>query len=209
MTAWPSIAKIQQKVLQVVAHSRGVTPSAGFLQYEAGAGARWLAKLSVAPMTATDAFAFRAWLHSLRGRKPFLLAAPKAKAAASVTTAYTDSTEFTDGTGFIDSTDTAAVSAVAFGGSTIVVAGATTDYTVGGCLSIGGQLVRVVSVTDAGSGNVTLEFRPRLRAAVAAGAAVRFDGVYGEFRLSGATPAVPLVLGGRCQAIDVTLEESY
>lgn len=209
MSAWPNFAKPRQRTVQVVAHSRGVTPAAGFLEYELGRGARIVARVSVVPMVRQTAFAFRAWVHSLRGRGAFLFPLAKAGAADSTSTIYTDGTRFSDATPYADLTITTLSAGAAEGASALTVTGAHTAFVVGGFVRVAGQTVRVVSVADAGGGSATLGIRPRLRAAASAGATVEFDNVYCEMRLSGPVPQVPIVLGNHSAGFDVDLEEAY
>lgn len=209
MRVWPTAAKIQQRAVQVVAHSRGVTPSAGFLEYEPGRGARIVARMSVVPMARQTAFAFRAFIHSLRGRGSFLFPLAKGKASASETSVYTDGTRFSDGTPYADSTSTTLASAASADAGSLTVAGTYTGFSVGGFVRIGSQVVRIVAAADAGGGSTTLSIRPRLRSAAAAGATLEFDNVLCELRLAGPVPQVPIVNGNRSAGIDIDLEEAY
>ena len=128
MSAWPNFAKLRQRTVQVVAHSRGVTPAAGFLEYELGRGARIVARVSVVPMVRQTAFAFRAWVHSLRGRGAFLFPLAKAGAADSTSTIYTDGTRFSDATPYADLTITTLSAGAAEGASALTVTGAHTAF---------------------------------------------------------------------------------
>lgn len=191
MTTWPTSAKIQSRAIQVIAHSRGATSVSGFLEYETGRGSRIAARVSVAPLKSQDAFAFRAFLHSLRGKGSFSFPVPTAKASGAPISA---------------STLAASVSANA---STVTVACPHTYFTVGGFITIGAQTVRVVAASDSG-GNALLDIRPRLRAAAASGDAVSFGAtVYASMRLSGEVPQVPIVGGGRSTGLEIELEEAY
>jgi hypothetical protein len=188
--AWPIAAKVSEWSLTIEAHSRGGEGRGGHYAYERGAGARWRGSLEVLPMATADACAFRAFLHSLRGKSgTFLWAIPAASAA-------------------ISGTLTASASA---GAETITVSSAVSGavqcgpgaFLVVGDLTTTGQLVRVT-----GKAGSVLTIRPRLRAAYASGAAVSVGRVRGRFRLDQETPAVPLT-GHRSHAVELDIAEAY
>lgn len=208
MQLWPTFLKARQRMIQVVAHSRGAVSAAGFLKYEKGRGARIVAQVSVVPMTAQNAFAFRAFLHSLRGKGAFLFPFARGVTAAAATSVYSDATQFSDGATYIDATATTLASAAAEAAETLTVVGAYTGFSVGGFVKVADQILRVVSAADAGGGNTTLGIRPALRSAAASGTTVELDNLYGEMRLV-STPQVPIQRGRYSPSIDVELEENY
>lgn len=207
MTAktWPSYAKIVDFARGVAAHSRGFTPPAGFLQYKLGGGARWVWDFSVAPILTRDALRFRAFLHSLRGRSGAFEI--QLRPASGRACRYTDGTDFTDATTFDDAYTAVASSAAAVAGAGALVfpASALGMFAVGDVIKAGGQLLRVVSVDE--SGSITVGVRPRLRQALASGAAVHVYSVTAEFKLATDPPAVSIIPGGRSSPISISAEE--
>ena len=214
---WPAAAKIRDWSLGIVAHSRGDTGAGGHYEFERGPGAKWSGTISVPPMTTANALAFRAFLHSLRGRSgTFYLTMPSHAIAAdtctnrsSGLTRFTDCTRFSDGTQFSDAWTATAFSlsgtltSSADAGATSVKLSKIGALAAGDTLLIGGQLLRVISISGF---DVTV--RPRLRSAVTGGTAFSAGAVAGLFRLTTDAPIVPLVNG---RSLDVTLEieEAY
>lgn len=183
--SWPSIGKIQDWTLAVEAHSRGMPTPGGVGTYARGSGARFVGSVDVAPMTLSDAATFRAFLHRLRGR-------------GGSFSMYVPIRTTTVGSG----TTTAAAAADA---SSFTLTGLTNSeiLVAGVFMSVEntGQLLRAYAVSGA-----TVSFRPRLRAALAAGAVINFGYVQGTFRLAEQAPIVPL-LQSHCPGFSLDIEE--
>lgn len=226
--AWPSTAKIAGFSLTVEAHSRGGGRQGVF---DKGAGARWHGSLSVTAAAPADGFAFRAFLHSLRGRAgSFLLRLPVKVPAIALPadtfprgdgrTHYTDGFAFSDGTAYADAytggdaytTAGALASAASARASEIAVdapLAASVHCVVGAFLTVGtfpgpAQLVRVVAINA-----TTLTVRPALRTAFAAGTVVTAGKVTARFRLDDdETPVVPM-LGRQALPVELNIAEVY
>jgi hypothetical protein len=229
---WPAFAKLRSQSIDVGAHSRGGENRGGHYAFERAPGARFLGTVAVPPMRISDALRFRAFLHSLRGRAgSFRLRMPSVSDAPASTPnpfgagyalgkiTYTDAFYFSDGTQYSDTYDQYASSVT--GSATIAalsVKGASqmalTSITVPSALIAGNyatisdasgtQLLRITSIAGA-----TVDVRPRLRRDFAAGAQFAFGRVTAEFRLTGAAPVVPLLVGGRSAEVQVEIEEAY
>lgn len=185
-------ATIAQRNFSIEAHSRGAEQPGGGQLYAIGGGARWTGDVTVNPMLAADAFKFRAFLHSLRGKSgSFMLPVDPGAALDSVLTA-------TAAAG--DDELTAEKPA----GYTPVVGG----WIFVGTAGAGGQLFRIVAIADAGD-DYTITVRPRARAAFAVDDAVRWRGVTAPFRLVGATPEVAIIRGGYSTPLQLDIEEAY
>jgi hypothetical protein len=220
MKVWPAFARIFDQSFGILAHTLGATQAAGTFQQAVSVGSRWLGSISITRMTAQDALRFRAFLHSLRGRAeafglPFsnpgiIIAAPP-----SVPTRYSDDTTYTDGTAFADNLPNVGTTTTLFAGAGIgseiieIAPAGNLNIQVGAILYLGtstdGQLVRVVAIAP----GITLTIRPRLRRAYISGEAVALDQFAAPVRLSGATPAMPIVPGGRSEAIVIAIEDDY
>lgn len=219
-TTWPTFAKIVRRALYVQAHSRGADVPSGLLAFAAGSGARVVGTFDVARLCARDAFRFRAFLHSLRGRaNAFTYGITNdgavSSAAGGEPSIYTDGTRFTDTATFTDTTvaltGTSAplASAADAGASEIVIAEyVNVEIAPGHFVYVGafgsGQLCRVVSVTGG-----VIGIRPRLRAAADVSTPVHLTNIEAHLRLSGETPQVPIVPGGYSEGVTVPVEEAY
>lgn len=105
---WPRTAKIRNWGMTVTAHNRGAANSGGHYAFARGSGARWMGSLEVVPSRPADGQAFRAFLHSLRGRGgTFFLRLPATHAPRIVSGTNPlghDDTRFTDDFIFADTT---------------------------------------------------------------------------------------------------------
>lgn len=215
----PASLKYNQFSLRISAHTRGATPESGHYSFERSPGARWVGSLSILPRPLSDAADIRGWIHSLRGRSgSFYLAIPyhdKPVSSASVTYAiFTDDYYFTDGYKFDDivttTEGTALLDGAASAGDDVVTLDTISDssvITAGAYMRIGdcatGQLVQIVSVSGS---DVTI--RPRLREAWADNTPVGIGQPLGRFRLAGAVPTVPMIVG-RSLEFELEIEEAY
>ena len=191
LRTWPAAAKYSGPELAIVAHSRGGQGRGGHYAFVRGKGAAWAGRLGVVSLGLADAFAFRAFLHSLRGRSgSFYLNMPAESSTPAV--------------GALSATASAGASTLAvtsaIWGSALCKAGA---FLTVGDVSAGGQLLRIVEVSGS---NLTV--RPHLRAAQASGAAVVLGRCSGLFRLDQETPIVPLIVG-RSLPVEVRIAEVY
>ncbi len=179
---WPAAARIADWSLAITAHSRGDTGAGGHYEFERAPGASWAGSFTVPPMSTANALAFRAFLHSLRGRSgTFSIAVPD---RATATTARTTATSAAAGATSLTLVDASGLQR-------------------GDNLLLAGQLFRIGAVSG---GAVTV--RPRLRAAIAGGTAGTSGPVVAAFRLAGDPPAVQLI-NGRSAAVQVEIEEAY
>ncbi len=210
---WPSVAHISSWRLSPKAHTRGAASPEGAGTWALGSGAHIVGELSVAAMTHADALTVRAFLHRLRGRAgSFLLGVPGTEQSGTAA-AYDDGTLHTDHTGYTDygftsygaatctgaiAADASAVTLSSISESALLVPG---GYMTIGDVTSTGQLVQIVSVSGS---DVT--FRPRLRTAQSAGAAIRFGYVYGLFRLAEDTPRVS-IMPAHCPGLSFPIEE--
>lgn len=221
---WPTAAHFTLNTLDQMAHSRGGASAGGDYSFERGPGARWQGALEVPPMANTDAFAFRAFLHSLRGRAgTFLLPIPRPLVAPVETdlgagVGFDDSLGFDDDLGFSDDWDavrrpvfySVTDSAVAADAETFVSAGlvASALCVVGAFVTLGniattGQLLRITAISG---NNVTV--RPRIRSAYSASTELAVGRVTGKFRLDKPTPPVPLN-GFYSSSVNLSFVEHY
>lgn len=204
----PDFVRFTSKTVGIEAHTRGLTEPGAAPVLSVGRGGRWVASFTTAAMTAADAFAFRAWLHRLRGQAgSFLLAISEAVTGGPAV--YTDATQFSDGTTFTDFLDTSfAIPAVAAGATSVT---SPTAVAVGSIVEIydgtSSQVVRVVS-TSGTAPTITIGVRPPLRAAMSS-PALRPTGVSIPLRLVGEAPSVPIVPGGRSVPVTLDCEEAY
>jgi hypothetical protein len=213
---WPTKAKVRTWTLAIAAHSRGDTGAGGHYSFERGPGAQWRGQLEIPPMCSADAVEFRAFLHSLRGRSgSFYLPTPSRNVAGADPctnrttgrTQFSDCTRFTDGKQFDDTWTGGVISgtltaAVAADAASFAVSSAT-GLQVGDFLLLNNQLHRIVGISG-----TTVSVRPRVRTAVANGAAWQVGPVTALFRLMTEAPIVPLV-PGRSTAVQIDVEEYY
>lgn len=185
LQTWPAAAKLSRWAFTVSAHSRGLSGAGGHYRFERGGGARWTGNVQIAPMVTADALAFRAFLHSLRGRSgTFYFTLPGRMSPISTTLSASA----------LADAATVQVSSA----SNIGLGDYMTVYSIGGT-----QLVRVTSKSG-----TTLGIRPRLRAAASNGAAVEAGSVTSVFRLAADAPNVAC-LQQRCREITLDIEEAY
>lgn len=169
----PAYAKIQE---QRIAVSTQIDAVRRPLNLKNPVGPRhteiWRGEISFAAMTRADIHAFGAWLAALDGRvEAFAL-------------------PFINGFSSLGPTQAGAlVGNVAYGAETITVSGLGAAPLVGTIGKIGADidsgpywLFQIVSVTPSG-GNYVLEWAPRARAAISAGATVNLGAVNGKFKL--------------------------
>ena len=193
---WPAAARATEYQLSVTGHTRGAPNREGVATFSRGSAARIVGRVSTVALSIADGLAFRAFLHRVRGRAgSFYMAIPgTGYGIATTSVVYTDGTRYTDGTAYSDALEPtkglAMLSAAASAGAETVslesVVGpalAAGQWCALGDLAAGGQLVRIVGVSGS-----TITVRPRLRAALADGTAVRFGGVQGLFRFPAAPP---------------------
>ena len=207
----PSVARFKSWALAVSAHSRGAAGVGGHFAFERGPGARVTGSIELTQLSTTHALKLRAWLHSMRGRSgTFYMPAPNrelvSNPCSSPTAQFGDCTGFSDGTTFSDlwaGYTTHATDASAAAGAASISLASAGSAAVGDWLLVGGQLVRIVSVSGG-----TIGIRPRLRSAVASGAAVYIGPVYALFRILEDAPIVPLV-PGRSREFSIDIEEAY
>lgn len=187
MPAWTQAAKIRDWRITVGQQSIGGAGRGGHYYFVRGAGARWVADIDVPPMCSADALAFQAFLHGLRGHKPFDFRVPGAVQATSPATATSAGSGSTS------------IALTSISDASRVVAG---EWMHVGALG-SGQLVQIVSVSGA-----TCVVRPRLRTAFSVGTTVTIGNVQARFRLLGDVPRVPLILG-RSREVRISIEEVY
>jgi len=171
------IANIELRALNAVAYSRSPFTFAG-VSYEY-AGKMWQADVTLPPMKRENSEQWISWLISLKGQKgTFYLGDPAA--ATPLGSARDSHTVATNGS-------------TAAGSNTIALTSAPASQTnylkAGDYLQIGTgtsrQLFKVL--TDAntnGSGQVTVDVWPDIRATISTGSAVTFQSTKGVFRLA-------------------------
>ncbi len=216
---WPAAAKIREWTVGIVAHSRGDTGAGGHYEFERAPGAKWAGSISVPPMAASDAVAFRAFLHSLRGRSgSFYFTVPSrfsglgacptrpgGKAVFYDCTKFSDGTPFSDtytgtgGSGTIAGTTTANVAA----GAAVIPVNDPTGLQVGDIIVVNSQLLRITGISGS-----DLTVRPRVRSAISSGATWVVGTVSALFRLASDAPVVPIV-NGRSLELSLDIEEAY
>lgn len=199
LQAWPAAAKITAQAFAIEAHSRGAVLPSGIGGFEIATGARFTGQVSVAPMLPNDAFAFRAFLHSLRGRGgSFMLPIGAWLEATRTGGAPTTSSLASASSAGSDTVSIALATGVTLNAGNLIVVGDP---------AFSGQVVRVVSVSVGATISATV--RPRLRVAFGSGALVRFAGMTARCRLVGNPPAVAIAAGGRSLPLQIDIEEDY
>lgn len=159
-------------------------------------GARWVCRLDFNRRGTTLAPALDALIAEMDGgaqivelfdwRRPV----PRGTAATGATSSeFTDTTTFTDGTGFTEYASTPELASAADRGAEVLYStgwDASADVLLAGdYIGLNGRVYQVVrDVTSDGSGDATLRIRPRLRAAVGAGARITFVRPTSPFRLA-------------------------
>jgi hypothetical protein len=199
LQAWPSAAKIVSQQFAIEAHSRGAVLPSGIEGFERAPGARFTGQISVAPLSLANAFAFRAFLHSLRGRGgSFLLPLGSWLEATRTGGAAETSTLAAAGSAGSETLSITLSSGVTLAAGRMIYVGnpATT-----------GQLFRVIDATVGATIVVTV--RPRVRITLASGATVRWANTTAPVRLTGSTPAVPITIGQRSMPVSLDIEEAY
>jgi len=171
------IANIEFRALNAVAYSRSPFTFAG-VSYEY-AGKMWQADITLPPMKRENAEQWIAWLISLKGQKgTFYLNDPAA--VTPLGSARNSDTVTTNGS-------------TAAGSNTIDITSAPTSQTdylkAGDYLQIGTgtsmQLFKVLADVDTdGSGEVTIDVWPDVRATISTGTSVYFESAKGVFRLA-------------------------
>jgi len=232
---WPVAAKIKEWTFSILAHSRGDTGASGHFAFDRGGGARWTGRISIPPMQSSDAVAFRAFLHALRGRSGTfgftMPRRPRVDSCRAVRIAgygdyddysifsdatsfdggnvlFTDCTKFSDGTRFADSwTDVFVLSGTL---TSAAAAGASTvSVSTATEMQVGDFMVIAGQLLRVVSvSGLTAGIRPRLRAAAASGAAFSAGNVSAEFRLTLDAPIVPLIVQ-RSLDVSLDIEEAY
>jgi hypothetical protein len=183
---WPSFAKFVDGTPSIEAHSRGGEGISGHYAFARGTGAKWRWRFTVIPLATIQALQLRALLHSLRGPSGSVVMPMPSRTGTAIGTTTTASAA--SGAASLPLTSVAAVAV----GDFMTVAAAS-----------GTQVVRATRIAG-----LTVDVRPRLRAAVASGAAVQIGAVTMLMRLKGQAPRIPL-LNGHSSPFQVELEEVY
>lgn len=218
---WPADVHIAHNAISIEAHSIGDAGRGGHYAFKRGPGARWRGQVSVPALCTPQAVALRAMFHGLRGRSGFFLfRLPLSRATQSACShpegkaRFTDCTRFADGTTFADAwagvmpTEAIGLATIAADSDQLTCAdlSASPLWAAGAYVHVGpafgGQLFRIVSVAGAAA-----TVRPRARLALTSELAT-VGAPHSAFRLSGETPAIPL-MGRRSLPFTVDIEECY
>lgn len=198
---------------------QSVSPLSRASQVQLRQGDRWVCRMEFENLSARMAGRLDAFIAQLDGpggqialwdyRRPV----PFGAAGQFTTTLFSDGTRFTDGTGFADGASAPVMAAGAEAGAqslptsgwqagaTVLLAG---DY-----IGVGDRLHMVLNdITSTAGGLATLRIRPRLRAAVAAGAVIQVVRPTTRFRLADNAQADNRTVPGTASSYALTLLES-